>query len=161
MNRQKNGKDGLVPAKTKEGLGLGIIAKYKDKLWEMFRFAVNGGASFLVDYGIMVALVELAGFSPFWASGISFTVSVVVNYLICVLWVFKGEKNTGVMATVVFIGSSVVGLGLNQLFMWLFVDVCGIYYMVAKVIATLLVMIWNYIAKRKALYSKKKGKAEE
>lgn len=146
----------MLTEKSKEGFGLGIIAKYKDKLWEMFRFAINGGVSFLVDYGIMVALVELAGFSPFWAAGISFTVSVIVNYLICVLWVFKGEKNTGVMATVVFIGSSVVGLGLNQLFMWLFVDICGIYYMIAKVIATLLVMIWNYIAKRKALYSKKK-----
>ena len=135
-----------------------IVEKYKDKLGEMFRFAINGGVSFLVDYGVMVALVELVRWDPFWAAAVSFTLSVIVNYLICVWWVFKGQKNTGIGATVVFVGSSVVGLGLNQLFMWLFIDVCGIYYMIAKVLATLLVMIWNYIAKRKALYSNRKEK---
>ena len=50
----------MLTEKSKEGFGLGIIAKYKDKLWEMFRFAINGGVSFLVDYGIMVALVAVS-----------------------------------------------------------------------------------------------------
>lgn len=135
---------------------MNIISKYKSKFGEMFRFAVNGSLCFLVDYGIMIALVELGGLDPFWASGIGFTVSVIVNYLLCILWVFKGEKNTGIKATAVFVGSSVVGLGLNQLFLWLFMDVCGIYYMISKIIANILVMIWNYIAKRRALYSKKR-----
>lgn len=35
--------------------------------------------------------------------------------------------------------------------MWFFVDRCGIYYMVAKLITSAIVMIWNYILKRKAV----------
>ena len=39
--------------------------------------------------------------------------------------------------------------------MLIFVDLIGIFYMIAKIFATVLVMIWNYIAKRKAVYFKK------
>jgi len=123
----------------------------KSRLKEMYRFVVNGAISFLVDYGILYALTEFCGVNYLLSSAISFCASVAVNYVICVKWVFEGAKNTNSRAKAVFIGSSVVGLLLNQLFMWLFVEKCGIYYMLAKVIATLLVMIWNYIAKRKAL----------
>ncbi len=44
-----------------------------------------------------------------------------------------------------------MGLGLNQLCMWFFVDVAGLYYMIAKIFATAIVTIWNYITKRKAV----------
>lgn len=131
-----------------------------ERLKEMLRFAVSGGAGFVVDYGIMVALKELLGVNYLWASGISFTVSVVVNYLICVFWVFKGAKNTGGRATFSFIASSVVGLGLNQLIMWVMVDILQVYYMLAKIVATGLVMVWNYIMKRRALYGKRETGAE-
>ena len=47
--------------------------------------------------------------------------------------------------------SSIAGLFLNQLCMYVFVDFCGVYYMVAKLGATAIVTVWNYVMKRRAL----------
>ena len=48
----------------------------------------------------------------------------------------------------VFIGLSVVGLGLNQVLMWIFVDKLNIYYMLSKIIATAIVMVYNFITRK-------------
>jgi putative flippase GtrA len=121
------------------------------RIKEFIKFAINGGISFAVDFGILYVLTEFCGVYYLISAAVSFTASVVVNYVICVLWVFEGAKNTGSKAKFIFIASSVIGLGFNQILMWLFVSKFGIYYMTAKIIATIIVMFWNYIAKRKAI----------
>jgi len=124
---------------------------HSDLFAEIFRFGVTGGVCFLIDYGTLYALTEFAGINYLWSSGISFTLSVIVNYFICVKWVFKEAGKQDTQSAVIFIGSSVVGLGINQFLMWFFVEKLGIYYMIAKIFATLIVMVWNYIMKRKAV----------
>ncbi len=131
---------------------MGFIKKVfaNDRLREMFRFVVTGGFSFLVDFGLMVFLVEIFHMNELLAAGISFTVSVIVNYLMCVFWVFDATQKSNVLTIIIFIFSSVIGLVLNELFMWILLELY-VNYMVAKIISTILVMIWNYIAKRKAI----------
>ncbi len=126
--------------------------KDRDRFKEIVRFAVNGGVSFAVDYGVMIALTEWCGWNYLWAAGVSFTLSVVVNYILCKCWVFEGAQKQGAKAMTLFIGSSVVGLGLNQALMYGMVELIGLNYMVAKIVATAIVMVWNYVMKRKAIY---------
>ena len=35
--------------------------------------------------------------------------------------------------------------------MYVFVDLCGVYYMIAKLFATAIVTLWNYVMKRRAI----------
>ena len=58
------------------------------------------------------------------------------------------EGNSKVEELAVFIGLSVIGLGLNQLFMWFFVDLLHIYYMLSKIVATAIVMVYNFITRK-------------
>ena len=118
---------------------------------EMLRFAVAGAVGFVIDYGLMVLLVQKFHMHYLLATALAFLVSVIANYLLCAYWVFKGAdtKSGGVKAG--FILTSVIGLGLNEVFMLLFVDALHIHYAIAKLIAVVLVMIWNYISKRRVL----------
>lgn len=122
-----------------------------ERFMEVIRFCIVGGLSFLVDYSLLYALTEWAGIYYLYSSAISFGVSVVFNYWLCVAYVFKGAgKQTARQATIFFV-TGVIGLALNQLCMWFFVDVAGLHYMLAKIFATAIVTIWNYFTKRMAI----------
>jgi len=118
---------------------------------EILRFLLVGGGCFVFDYGLMVFLTEIAGVYYLWSSGISFTASVVLNYWLCVRYVFTEVGRQSAKQLAMFIGSSVTGLFLTQFFMYIQVDVLGIWYIIAKFIAAGLVAIWNYVWKRKAV----------
>ncbi len=125
----------------------------REKFLEFVRFCIVGGLSLLVDMSVLFGLTEFAGVNYFYSAGISFTISVIFNYWLCVKFVFKvRQKQTPKQATI-FIGSSIVGLGLNQLCMWFFVEVIFLHYMIAKLGATVIVTAWNYVMKRKAISS--------
>ena len=123
----------------------------KDKLKEIVRFCVVGGGCFLIDYALLFILTEYAGIYYLYSAGISFTLTVILNYWLCLVYVFQGAKKQTKKQATIFIGSSVAGLAINQFCMWLFVDVVGIYYMIAKIFSAAIVTIWNYILKRKAI----------
>lgn len=116
---------------------------------QILRFGVVGGTAFIIDYGVLYCLTEFAGINYLVSACISFVASVIYNYVLSILWVFdakQGRSKTAELA--VFIGLSVVGLGLNQLGMWLLVDKAGIYYMLAKIVVTAIVMVYNFITRK-------------
>ena len=124
--------------------------KKKTSLWQQItRFAVVGGSAFLIDYRIMILLTELCGINYLISSAISFTVSVIYNYLLSVHWVFNvTEDRSQKQDFAVFIVLSVIGLGINQLIMWVCVDKLQIFYMISKIGATAIVMVYNFITRK-------------
>ena len=118
-----------------------------DRFWEVFRFLAVGGGCFLLEYGLLFSLTEYGGLNPLVSAPIAFTISLVVNYILCVYVVFH-VKHQGTTQMVLFIVTSLMGLGLNQLVMWFCIDILAIWYMFAKIVASAIVMIWNYFTKR-------------
>lgn len=131
--------------------------KKRANLWkQIIRFAAVGGSAFLIDYSIMILLTEFLGINYLISNAISFTVSVIYNYLLSVHWVF--DVNGGRSQTqdfLVFIILSVIGLGINQLIMWLCVDKLGIFYMISKIGATGIVMVYNFVTRKIFLENEK------
>ena len=140
-----------------------------EKLKETLRFVITGGFCFLVEFVCLVLLRDKMGLDTLIAVPIAFLISVILNYALCVLWVFKGAKDRGNAARAAFLITSVMGLLLNEGLMYLFRVIFGedreiltalgftvTMYMVNKVMATLIVMVWNYFAKRAVLRAKQK-----
>ena len=138
----------------------------RKRLWEVLRFAVAGAAGFAVELLALILLKEKLGLDTLIATPIAFLLSVIVNYMICVFWVFDGARDQGRKNQAAFLLTSVIGLLLNELFMFLFRVIWGedtvlftvfsftvSLYVLNKVISTILVMIWNYFTKRKILTS--------
>lgn len=121
----------------------------KNLIKQIMRFGVVGVISFLVDYGILYVLTEKANIYYLLSAGISFTVSVVINYLLSMSWVFKSNKKRGKKEEfIIFIVLSVGGLLLNQVMMYVFVDYMNVYYLLAKIVATAIVMIYNFTSRK-------------
>jgi putative flippase GtrA len=103
----------------------------------------------MVDYGLMVILIEVFGVDYFKACAFSYTFSVFVNYVLSMRYVFHGREDMSKAkeATIYFI-LSFIGLGLNQMIMWLAVDALGIFYGIAKLMSTFMVTWYNFISRK-------------
>ena len=123
----------------------------KEQIMEIIRFVITGGISFVVDYGVFFVLDKVLQINYLVSTGISFTLSVIVNYLLCIMWVFNKADKNNKKTLFVFVSTSVIGLFLNMFFMWILVSKMHILDLIAKIIATGLVMIWNYVTKKKAV----------
>ena len=142
----------------------------KSRAAEIIRFALTGGVCFVVELAVLILLKGKFGVDTLIATPIAFLISVILNYLLCVVWVFRGAKNRGAGAKAGFLITSLIGLGLNELLMFLFRLILGEdaviltvagktinMYVLNKCLATLIVMIWNYFSKRAVLYRKAKA----
>lgn len=128
----------------------------KKLIAQIIKFGLVGFLCFFIDYGIMVFLTEIAGVHYLLSSGISFTVSVIVNYILSLTYVFETENGNRVKEFVIFVVLSVIGLGINQLLMWFCVDILGIFYMISKIGATAVVMVYNFITRKMIMEKKDK-----
>lgn len=124
---------------------------------QLIKFGLVGGIAFIIDYGVMIFLTELFKIPSLISAAISFTVSVIFNYIASVKWVFDvdKEKNNKTKELIIFIFLSVIGLGINELIMWIMDKEFGIYYMISKIVATIVVMCYNFITRKLFLEKKK------
>lgn len=131
----------------------------KKLISQVLKFGVVGGLAFLIDYAVLIILTELVGINYLISSGVSFCVSVVFNYILSIVWVFDVEKNMGKKKVVqnffVFIVLSVIGLVLTEILMWTGTDILGIHYLLTKIGATAIVMIYNFVSRKIFLEGKK------
>ncbi len=123
----------------------------RERFLELVRFCFVGGVSLLLDCVILFSLTDFFGVHYLYSAAISFTASVIFNYWLCVKFVFRNARRQTPRQAAIFIGSSVAGLGLNQICMWFFVEIISWHYMLAKLGATAIVTLWNYTMKRKAI----------
>lgn len=111
-----------------------IMKRIKKLLLQFCKFGLVGTLCFCIDYGIMVLLTETTDLGYFLSSAISFTLSVVVNYILSMRFVFKGKDELNKFQEMaIFVALSIVGLALNQMIMWIAVEFFRVFYAVAKI----------------------------
>lgn len=123
--------------------------KKEKLLLQMFKFAIVGGLAFVIDYVTLIICKEVFHLHTLISAAIAFTVSVIVNYILSVKWVFDvSDKHSGKRNFIIFIVFSLMGLGLTELIMWIGEDLLHISYLIVKIIATIIVMIFNFITRK-------------
>ena len=129
------------------------ITKEKETLLiQILRFGVVGGLAFVIDYAVLIICKEVFNLNILLSAAIAFTISVIVNYILSIAWVFNVDKNKDKRKNfILFIVFSVIGLGLTELIMWIGTDLLSINYLIVKIVATAIVMVFNFITRKKFL----------
>ena len=121
----------------------------KKLIRQIVRFGGVGVLCFLIDYGILNVLTEYAKVYYLLSATISFSVSVIVNYVLSTLFVFDVDKShSRVRDLLLFVVFSVIGLGLNAGIMKLGVDWLAFDYRLVKIVATAIVLVYNFVTRK-------------
>ena len=64
------------------------------------------------------------------------------------LWVFDAKQNKNTKGLLIFAILSLIGLGFNQALMYLGTEILDIHYMLTKIFATIIVMVYNFISRK-------------
>lgn len=114
---------------------------------QILKFGVVGGIAFVIDYGILFLLAKVLGLNELISAAISFIVSLTFNYFLSTKWVFEAKKQTP-KEVIIFVLLSVVGLGINEVLIYLGTKKLGIDVMIVKLFATAIVMVYNFITRK-------------
>lgn len=116
------------------------------------KFAIVGLTSLAVDYALLMFLVEACEADLFFSTTVSFIVSVIINYVLSMKYVFDHrESMSRKREFTIFAILSAVGLGLNDLYMFVGVTMLNIGYQAMKLISTFLVTWYNFFSRKKFL----------
>lgn len=119
---------------------------------KIIKFSVVGGIATIIDFVCLYIFKEFLNIDVIIANTLSFIISVTYNYIASITWVFdvNNNKNKNVQF-ILFIVFSVVGLIINNVILYILTDKLNIYYLISKVIATIIVMIFNFVTRKKFL----------
>ena len=119
---------------------------------QFMKFGIVGVIAFAIDYGMLAFLTEVLGVNYLLSATISFAVSVIFNYLASMRYVFTRRDDLSRRREfLIFLVLSVIGLGINDICMWAGVELLHIHYLVTKVVATVIVALWNFITRKRFL----------
>jgi putative flippase GtrA len=124
---------------------------------QAWRYTVVGLIATVFDFCILVFLVEACGIGYLVANIFGFTVGTLVNYLLCVIWVFPNRNLKSKSAEfTVFVIVGIGGLGISEACMYLGVEMLGIHYTLTKIISVFFTFLWNFSFRKILLFRNRK-----
>lgn len=120
---------------------------------QLFRYLFVGGAAFIVDLTLLFILTNYLGVYYLISAAIAFILGLIINYFLSVKWVFNRrnlENRTFEFGIFAVIG--IIGLGLNEVFIWFFTQDLQIYYLFSKILAAVIILFWNFFARKFMLF---------
>lgn len=118
-------------------------------------FTLVGLVATAIDFSIYFVLTYL-GLYHLLSATIAFILATLFNYRASLSYVFeskfKDQKN--IMELILFVLLSVIGLALTVFFLWLFVDYFKLSHLLGKILATAIVMVWNFVSRKLLIENK-------
>ena len=149
-NKDKNkDKTALFVKKMLKIFHIKVSEKTENLFVQIFKFVIVGGIATIIDWVIYYIVYNFLHINPLIANIISFSVSVIYNYIASVKWVFDVNKNKNKLRMLIeFLIFSIIGLLLTELLLWIGIDKMNLNAMLTKIIATAIVMVFNFITRK-------------
>ena len=120
---------------------------------QFFRYLLVGSTSFVFDFAILYLLTSIVHIPYLISTTLAFIVGLTVNYFLSIIWVFNTKDGVNRKREfTLFCIVGVIGLILTDLFMWLFTDKVHFFYLVSKIVTTVIIFFWNFLGRRYVYY---------
>ncbi len=140
-------------ALSREVLWRIFFGKTDSTLQQLARYVVVGGLAFVIDFGSLYLLTSHAGLHYLASAALAFLLGLTANYLLSRTWVFQNRTlSSTTIEFLAFAGIGLVGLGLNEVIMWCGSEFLHLHYLLAKIVSTAIVFIWNFTARKLTLF---------
>lgn len=112
--------------------------------FKLVKFCVVGFSGMAVDFGITWLCKEKLHINKYVSNSVGFALAATNNYVWNRLWTFQSTAETIPQEFASFFTISLVGLGLNNFFIYLFHGKLKLNFYLSKVFAIGLVTLWNF-----------------
>lgn len=147
-NMEKD-KIAILVKKSLKLLHINVKKNTENLLIQVFKFVIVGGFAFIIDYITLLYSKEVLKLNVLLAAALAFTISVIFNYIASIKWVFEVNENKSKKKNfIVFIILSILGLIITEIIMFIGTDIIKIHYLIVKIIATAIVMVFNFITRK-------------
>lgn len=114
----------------------------------MMRYFGVAAIGLAFDFSTIIFTKEILHFYYLLAACAGFIVGLIVTYTLSNLLVFGAPKGNKKTLFTLFAIIGLVGLAILNFLMWILTGKLGINYILSKALATIVVFIWNFFARR-------------
>jgi putative flippase GtrA len=140
--------------------------EWRPLITKFVKFAVVGASGAVIDFGLTALCKGIFGIPELLSNAIGFTVAATSNYFLNRVWTWRSTSKEVGVEYAKFLFVSLVGLGLNSLIVFMLKDTSIVPrfvetgldwdFWVAKIVATGIVMVWNFMANNLFTFRKQK-----
>jgi putative flippase GtrA len=113
-------------------------------LWKFLKFCIVGFSGMIIDFGTTWLLKEKVKLNKYIANSFGFILAATSNYLLNRFWTFHSENTKIATEYVSFILISLVGLGINNLVIYILAEKLKLNFYLSKLFAVGVVTLWNF-----------------
>jgi len=125
---------------------------------QLFRTCFVGGIATLIEMGfcwLFLRVLPPFALLEYLATALGFILSTFINFVLSRWFVFQASTARAGLAGELFgfLLLSALGLGLKEIFLWIFKSLSFSYWP-AWLLATVLVLLWNFLGRKFVIYKK-------
>ena len=126
--------------------------KINKGLLQFFRYLICGGIATVSDIGMLFFLNKILFVNHLVAAAFAFVTGISINYTLNTILVFKSSGQIK-KEIPLFVTIGIGGLLWTELILWLLVNKLNFYLIVAKMIAVILVLFWNFFMRKRFVFT--------
>ncbi len=131
-----------------------ITEKTDNSYLQFIKYFFASAIALFADMAVLFVLTEFCHIYYLISATISFLAGIAITYIFSKLYIFtKTSISSKTAEFTVFLVIGIIGLILNNIFLYIFTDVFDIHYMLSKCLVIAITYLWNYFARKKFIFS--------
>lgn len=117
---------------------------------KIINFGIVGIIATVIDFISLYIMHSVFSLNLYFSITIAFVLSLFFNFILSMKFVFQNNKNLSILKQIIiFTITAIIGLLINQIVIYLLSELLSVHYMISKILATIIVMIFNFVSRHK------------